>query len=97
MTKEQILNKHSDTRLPFLENRPQVVTVQNALDAMEEYAKQQVAKERERAGKMVSDLDKLAEQYKAEGLYLSWAAIKQITGSYKNNLPPETTGNQTAC
>lgn len=67
-----------------------------------EYAKvnrliDELAKERERAEKMVSDLDKLAEKYKAEGLYVSWSAIKQITCSYKNNLPPETTGNQTAC
>lgn len=54
MTKEQILEKNNNVRIfdHFYDGK-QNITVERALKAMEEYAQQEVAKEREKAKKLV--------------------------------------------
>lgn len=58
MTKEQILEKNNNVKIfdHFYDGK-QNITVERALKAMEEYAKQEVAKEREKAKKLVEALN----------------------------------------
>jgi len=58
MTKEQILEKHSNVRIfdQFYDGK-QNITVERSLKAMQEYADQEVAKEREKAKKLVEALN----------------------------------------
>jgi len=63
MTKEQILEKNNNVKIfdHFYDGK-QNITVERALKAMEEYAKQEVAKEREKAKKLVEDMKVIAEK-----------------------------------
>ena len=63
MTKEQILEKNNNVKIfdHFYDGK-QNITVERALKAMEEYSIQELAKEREKAKKLVEDMKVIAEK-----------------------------------
>ena len=77
MTKEQILEKQK----PNIEY-PIYYHKSNVLDAMEEYAQQQLSAERERAGKLVDSLQKLAWHLDTLKAYHLVESIKQTLNEY---------------
>ncbi len=100
MTKEQILEKNNNVKIfdHFYDGK-QNITVERALKAMEEYAKQEVAKEREKAKKLVHALRMCIGALKGLDAtdYVAYTAGKVALIDYQNEIEPETTGNQTAC
>lgn len=98
MTKEQILAKNSGSDFWELE---EFGFVDFIIKAMQEYADQELAKERERSEKLAEALDIAVtiidnnEQH-LPPMTLSMRLVRQIL-SENRGLPPETTGNQTAC
>ena len=83
MTKEQILEKHAKVRIfDNLYTGNEIVSCQCVLPAMEEYAQQKVAAERERAGKLVEALQKLAWHLDTLKAYHLVESIKQTLNEY---------------
>ena len=80
MTKEQILEKQK----PNIEY-PIYYHESNVLDAMEEYAQQQLSAERERAGKLVEALQKLAWHLDRLKQYDIVELIKQTLNDYEKS------------
>ncbi len=81
MTKEQILEKNNNVRIfdQFYDGK-QNITVERALKSMEEYAQQQVAKEREKAKKLVEALKEIADM---TGNILIYKKAKQSLTEYE--------------
>jgi predicted component of type VI protein secretion system len=81
MTKEQILEKNNNVRIfdHFYDGK-QNITVERALKAMEEYAQQEVAKEREKAKKLVEALEEIADM---TGNILIYKKAKQSLTEYE--------------
>ena len=81
MTKEQILEKHAKVRIfDNLYTGNEIVSCQCVLPAMEEYAQQKVAAERERAGKLVDTLKYAQTKFYENSIVYN--SIKQTLNEY---------------
>ena len=76
MTKEQILEKHSTK----LTDGTCICSKKSRLKAMQEYAKQEVAKEREKAKKLVEALEEISDM---TGNILIYKKAKQSLTEYE--------------
>ena len=84
MTKEQILEKNNNVRIfdHFYDGK-QNITVERALKAMEEYAQQEVAKEREKAKKLMEALEFAVDEFDDLNLHRQAERIQQSLTEYE--------------